>query len=282
MLKVKQIKKQYGTFTLECSMEVLPGQITGLIGKNGAGKSTTFKAILGLIKPDQGEIEVFGKDVAALTPEDWKGIGVVMGGTGFNSFLSIRSISRILRNLYEDFDESVFFEKCGKFGLPLDKKVKEFSTGMLAKLKLLTTLSHRSKLLILDEPTVGLDVVARDELLDLLRDYMAEDENRSVLISSHISTDLESLCDNIYMIHEGRIIFHEDTDVLLGEYAVLKMSEERYQRLDREYILRTKKEGYGYRCLTNQKQFYMENEPDLVLEKGSIDEVILMMGGKAE
>lgn len=137
-------------------------------------------------------------------------------------------------------------------------------------------MAHDAELLILDEPTAGLDVVAREELLGLLREYM-ETEGRSILISSHISGDLEGFCDDIYMIDKGKIILHEDTDVLLSDYAVLKMTDEQYHVLDKGYILRHKKEDFGYSCLTDQKQFYQENYPELAVERGSIDELIMMM-----
>lgn len=129
----------------------------------------------------------------------------------------------------------------------------------------------------IDEPTAGLDVIARDELLEMLRDFIEKGEERSILISSHISSDLETLCDDLYMIHQGKVIMHEDTDVLLSDYALLKVDEEEYSKLDRQYILRTKKESYGYSCLTNQKQYYAENYPQMAIEKGNIDEVITMM-----
>ena len=129
----------------------------------------------------------------------------------------------------------------------------------------------------MDEPTAGLDVIARDELLEMLREFLEKDEERSILISSHISSDLESLCDDLYMIHDGKIILHEDTDVLLSDYALLKVDAEQYSKLDKQFILRSKKETYGYSCLTNQKQYYMENYPKIAIEKGTIDEVITMM-----
>lgn len=129
----------------------------------------------------------------------------------------------------------------------------------------------------MDEPTVGLDVIARDEVLNMLREYMEENESSSILISSHISSDLESLCDDFYMIHAGKIILHEDTDVLLSDYAVLKVAEEEYEKLDQQYLIKIRKEVYGYRCLTNQKQFYMENYPDVVIENGKIDDLVVMM-----
>ena len=142
-------------------------------------------------------------------------------------------------------------------------------------------LSHNASLLILDEPTVGLDVMVRDEILDLLRSYMEEDETRSILISSHISSDLESLCDDFYMIHEGRILLHEETDVLLDRYGVLKLDPQQYANIDKRYIIKYKKETYGYRCLTDQRPYYLENYPGIALEKGNIDDLIVMMiGGK--
>lgn len=128
----------------------------------------------------------------------------------------------------------------------------------------------------MDEPTAGLDVLARDEMLTMLREYM-ETEGRSILISSHISSDLEDFCDDIYMIDDGNIVMHEETDTLLNEYGLLKVSEEQYEKLDKSYIIRSKKENFGYSCLTNEKQFYEENYPDVVIEKGSIDELIMMM-----
>ena len=148
---------------------------------------------------------------------------------------------------------------------------------MKAKLKVLAAISHDAKLLILDEPTAGLDVVARDELLDMLREYMEQDENRSILISFHISSDLETLCDDLYMIHEGKIVLHEDTDLLLSDYALLKVDAKQYESLDKQYLLRVRRENFGYRCLTNQKQFYLENYPQVAVEKGSIDELITMI-----
>ena len=147
---------------------------------------------------------------------------------------------------------------------------------MKAKLKIIIALSHDARFLILDEPTAGLDVIARDEILEMLREYM-EDESRAILISSHISSDLEGLCDDIYMIHEGEILLHEDTDVLLDEYAVIKLNEDQYNSIDKQYLMRVSKEKYGYCCLTNQKRFYQENYPGVVIEKSGIDDMILMM-----
>lgn len=276
MLKLNRVEKHYKGFDLECSMEVQKGYVTGLIGKNGAGKSTTFKAILGLIDCDGGEIEIFGKPADKLEIHDRENIGVVLADSGFNGFLTIKDYLPVLECMYRDFHKEDFKKNCRAFDLPLDKKIKEFSTGMKRKLQVLTAISHNAKLLLLDEPTAGLDVIAREELLHLLREYV-EKGDCSVLISSHISTDLENFCDDIYMIDEGKIVMHEETDILLSDYALLKVTEEQYENLDKQYILRLKREEFGYSCLTNQKQFYMENYPDVAIEKGNIDEVIMMM-----
>lgn len=282
MIQISNLRKEYNDFTLNCSMSVRPGYVTGLIGKNGAGKSTTFKALLGLIHPDGGTVELFGKDIAAVTDRDKQDLGVALSDSGFSSYLTIHDITCILRAMYQRFNQNRFWEWCQKFHLPADKRLTDFSTGMKAKLKLLVALSHEAKLLILDEPTVGLDVVARDEILGLLRDYMEEDVNRAILISSHISSDLEGLCDDFYMIHEGEIILHEETHLLLDTYALLKLTPEQFKALDKQYILKCKEESYGWHCLTNQKQFYMENYPDVVIEKGNIDDlIVLMIGGTA-
>lgn len=277
MLKIDHLRKNYTNFSLDCSLTVMPGCITGLIGQNGAGKSTTFKAVLGLISADGGNVTLLGKDIRNFTAADRQNLGVVLSDSGFSGYLTISDILPVLDSLYEHFDKTFFMEQVQNAELPLRKQIREFSTGMRAKLKVLVAISHNARFLILDEPTAGLDVIARDELLDLLREYMEADLERSILISSHISSDLESLCDDIYMIHEGHIVLHEETDVLLSDYALLKMSGEQYNALDKQYILRVKKETYGYSCLTNQKVFYAENYPDIAIEKGSIDEVISMM-----
>lgn len=277
MLKVQQLKKEYPLFSLECSLTVKAGCITGLIGQNGAGKSTTFKAILGLIYKDDGHVTLFDKNIKDLTISDKEKVGVVLSDSGFSGYLTIQDIIPILKQMYHQFDDQFFNEQVQRFQLPTNKIIKDFSTGMKAKLKVLVAISHHAKLLVLDEPTAGLDVIARDELLDMLREFMEKDEERAILISSHISSDLENLCDDLYMIHEGQVILHEDTDVLLSDYALLKVNHDQYQDLDKQFILRFKKENYGYSCLTNQKQYYMENYPQLTIEKGTIDNVITMM-----
>ncbi len=276
MLKLTNVQKSYGDFRLNCSMEVKPGCVTGLVGANGAGKSTTFKSIFNLISIDGGEIMVFGKDHHGLSTKEKEDIGVVLGKTTFSSNLTIANFLPVMSSLYRNFRKDQFIGQCNQFRLPINKKIKDFSTGMRARLNLLIAMSHAARLLVLDEPTVGLDVIARDELLDLLRQYMDEAE-RSILISSHISSDLEGLCDDIYIIHKGNIVFHEDTDVLMDKFGLLKLSEKEFNQIDRSRISYIKKENYGYQCLTAAKQFYIDNYPGMVVEKSGIDDFITII-----
>ena len=279
MLKIEHLKKTYGDFTLDCTMRVEPGCITGLVGENGAGKSTTFKAILGLISADSGTVALFGRTPDQFAKEDRQKIGVVLADSGFSGYLSVKDVLPVLKSMYTGFDQMRFEDLCRRFDIPMEKKIKEFSTGMKAKLKVIAAVTHGAELLIMDEPTSGLDVMARRDVLDILREYMEEDETRSILISSHISTDLENLCDDIYMIHDGKIILHEDTDVLMGQYGLVKVDEEQFAKLDRTYIISVRRESYGYACLTDQKQYYRENYPGVVVENGMLDEIIAMMIG---
>ena len=281
MVKVENLVKNYENFRLDVSLEIPDGTVTGIVGKNGAGKSTTIKAILGLIRPDGGLVLVNGTEASRLTGAEKDSIGVALSDSGFSSYLRVNDIICILRKMYSTFDEAFFRKNCAAQGLPFDKQIKDFSTGMRAKLRVLTAISHKADLLIMDEPTAGLDVQARNDILDLLRQYLIDHDQCSILLTSHISSDLEGLCDDIYLIHDGKIVLHEDTDAILSNYAVLKVSDEDYEKLDKSYILSSKREHFGYVCFTNEKQFYAENYPGIVMENGNIDDLILMMtGGK--
>ena len=277
MLEIKGVKKSYGEFQLDCSLNVEKGRITGLVGENGAGKSTVFKAVLGLISYDGGEI--LGKTPQELNEKEKEQMGVVLAEAGFSGYLKGKDVEAVLAKLYPKFEEEKFLQMCERYQIPLDKFLKEYSTGMKAKLNLIIALTHQADFLMLDEPTAGLDVGAREGMLDILRTYMEEEPERSILISSHISSDLEHLCDDIYVIHKGKIVLHEEMDRILEKYAMLKVSEEQYQALDKNYILKERKENFGIACLTNEKQYYTENYPEIVVESGSLDQVILMLTG---
>lgn len=281
MVEVDNLVKQYEDFSLNISLNIPGGVITGIIGKNGAGKSTLIKSILGLINPTSGNVKVFGKEVNKLTTTDKYDIGVAMAESGFSMYLTVKDVAAILKKMYPSFQTDFFADKCKQLRIPMNKQIKEFSTGMKAKLRVLVAISHEAKLLILDEPTAGLDIEARNEILDMLREYMAKDDSRSIMISSHISSDLEGLCDDIYLIHDGRLLLHEEIDNIMSNYALVKVNKNDYETIDKTYFLATKQENFGYVCLTNQKRYYLENYPKVVVENGNIDELILMMtGGK--
>lgn len=279
MVSMVSAIKQYGDYKLDISLEIPAGRVTGLVGKNGAGKSTTIKMILGLVAPDAGEVKVFGQDARKLSLENKERMGIALAEAGFSKFFAPNDIMLIMKKMYKNFDADLFTRRCKEFDIPMKKKTKEFSTGMRAKLRVLLAMCHKADLLVLDEPTAGLDVEARAEILDMLRKYMAENEERSILITSHISTDLEGLCDDIYLIDDGKVLIHEETGNLLENYGVLKLTDSRYEEIDKTYILSTKKESFGYSCITGERQFYQENYPDVVIEKSGIDELILMMTG---
>ncbi len=279
MIRLDKLTKEYKDFKLDISLELQPGTVYGLIGKNGAGKSTTIKAILGLIRPTSGTVEVLGKNPSDFTAEDKALIGACLADSGFGRTLTVNDVICILKKMYTDFNEDRFKKQCSDQGLPFDKSLGDFSTGMKAKLRVLCALCHNAKLLVLDEPTAGLDILARNDILDMLRNYMAEDEERCMLISSHISSDLEGLCDKILMIGEGRLVLEEDTDILLGKYGIIKVNDESFKTLDKSYIVSAKKQPYGYDCLTNEKQFYMENYPTTAIENSNIDSLIMLMLG---
>ena len=281
MIQINGLKKKYKDFTLDLTLDLPEGRVSGLVGKNGAGKSTTLKAILGLIQTDEGSVKVFGKDAFSLTSEDKQQLGVALSDSSFSGYLTVDAVKNILKNMYHSFDEEKFLDLSEKMKLPLNKQIKEFSTGMKAKLKVIAALCHKAKLLIMDEPTSGLDVEARNEVLDILREYLAQDDEVSLLISSHISSDLEGLCDDIYLIDEGRLLLHEQTDELLDKYGVIKADDESFEKLEKDHILAYKKEKFGYSLFTDEKEYYRENYPDLIIENGNIDDLILIMtGGK--
>ena len=264
------------------SLTVEKGKITALIGPDSAGKTTFIRMICGLMFPSEGQLKVLGEDVTKKAVEIQDRLGYMPQKFGLYEDLTCMENMNLYADLHgipKDKREERFKKLFVMTGLATftERLAGKLSGGMKQKLGLACTLVRSPELLLLDEPTAGLDVMARESILNLFREYMEEDGERTILISSHISSDLEGLCDDLYMIHNGKIVLHEETDVLLGEYAVLKVDEEQYQTLDKQYILSRKKEAFGYQLLTNQKQFYLENYPKVVVENGTIDEAILMM-----
>lgn len=276
MLKVRGLKKNYGDFCLDVSLEVKKGYITGLIGRNGAGKSTLFKGIMGLIRPEGGDIEIFADGPLYNEVQKKQRIGAIFADSGFSQYFNIKEIASLMESMYPTFDKKSFFERCKAWELPLNKSIKKFSSGMLAKLKIIAATSYDARLLILDEPTAGLDVVARSDMADMIREYMMDGE-RAVLISSHIAGDIENLCDDVYLIEEGQILLHEETDTIRDGYGILKMTYDQFENIDKEYLLKIKKEKIGIMALTDRRSYYEENYPEIIIEKGNVDDIISLM-----
>lgn len=277
MIIMENVVVEYPEFELNCTLKVEKGMITGLVGENGAGKTTSFKSLLGLIAIDSGLIMIDGVPVEKLDSSDKEKIGTVLSDSFFNEIYTVKDINLLLKSFYKNYDESYFSAMCQQFNLPLEQKIKEFSTGMKAKLKTITALSHKAQILILDEPTSGLDVNARYEIVNLLQDYLEQYPECCVLISSHISSDLEILCDDIYFLKNGKVTFHEETDVLLDTYGVLKVDENILRNIDNDFLLYKIETSYGFEFLTNQSMFYKENYPDLIIEKPTIDQTLLII-----
>lgn len=234
-LIVSGLTKTYKDFMLnEVSFSVPCGSIVGLIGENGAGKSTAINAVLGLIQKEAGSICVLGKE--QLDNEIKEQIGVVYDGNNYPEIFSARKLNRVMKAIYHSWEEHTFLNLLKKFSLPADKPIKQFSKGMKMKLAIAVALSHNSKLLILDEATSGLDPVIRDDILDILLDF-AQDETHSILISSHITTDLEKIADYIVFIHEGQVVFSKPKDELIEQYGIIKCGAAQFEALDKLDII---------------------------------------------
>ena len=248
-LEIKNLTKAYPGFTLDNLNLTLPsGCILGLIGENGAGKSTTIKLILDMIHKDSGSIIILGKDNTdsiELTKED---IGVVMDEVGIPECLTVKQVGNVMKNTFCNWDDAEYARLVQKLALPDKKQFKEFSRGMKMKLGIAIALSHKAKLLILDEATSGLDPVVRDEVVEMFSDF-TRDENHSILISSHIVSDLEKLCDYVAFLHKGKLLLCEEKDQLLAEYGLIHCTAEEIQNLPAEAIKYKKENPYGIEAM---------------------------------
>lgn len=241
-IETTNLSKHYRSFTLDKINLTLPsGCIMGLVGENGAGKTTTIKLLLKMIRKDSGEIKLLGQDYTACSMED---IGVVTEENGFPKSLNASEMNKIFKNIYKNWDKEIYFGYLRQFEIPLDKKIKTFSKGMKMKLYIATALAHDAKLLILDEATSGLDPVVRNEILDIFNEF-TRDEEHSVLISSHIVSDLEKICDYIAFMHKGKLILCEEKDKLLYDYCMIPCNERMLESLHEEDILSVHKSNYG-------------------------------------
>lgn len=276
ILEIKNLSKKYDGFELKnVNIELPKGTIMGFIGENGAGKSTTIKAILNVIKRDSGQIKVLGLDNMEDEKYIKENIGVVLDDSFLSEYLNPIDINKIMKNIYTSWDEKLYFKYIDRFKLPKEKKSKDYSTGMKMKLKIAVALSHHPRLLILDEPTSGLDPVARNEILDIFQDFI-QDENHGIFVSSHITTDLEHIADYITFINNGEIIFTETRDELLENYAVVKCSKEEFNKIDKKDYIKFKKNRYGYEVLINNKQKFKKNYDISVIDKPTIEDIMLI------
>ena len=274
-IELQNVSKKYKDFTLKnISFNVPEGCVVGLIGENGAGKTTTIKSILNITKAD-GIVKIFGKDSKENENEIKEKIGVVLDDSFLSDYLTAKQINSIMKDIYKTWDENKYKRLLRQFNLPEDKLIKEFSSGMKMKLKIVTAISHHPKLLILDEPTSGLDPVARNEILDIFREYIQEDETRSILISTHITTDLEHISDYIVFIEKGKIIFNLPTNELLENYGIIKCSKNDFLKLDENDYISYQKGQYQYEVLTSNRNTIKNKYNITTIDKPSIEDIML-------
>lgn len=273
-IEVKNLTKKYNDFTLDNISFYLPeGSIMGLVGENGAGKSTTIKLIMNAISRDSGEINVLGCDNQSPGFEKLKNeIGVVLDEAYFPEVITAANVNSIMKHTYSNWDEKAYFDYLNKFSLPKDKVFKDFSRGMKMKLAIAVALSHNPRLLILDEATSGLDPMVRDEILEIFNDF-TRDERNSILLSSHIISDLEKICDYIAFIHKGRLMLFEEKDRLLEEYTVIKVSKSDFEALPPEAVKGKKVTNFCVEALVLKHRI----PPSLETQHTTLEDIVLFL-----
>lgn len=273
-IKIKNLTKKFGNFRLgPLDLEVKKGAITGFIGENGAGKSTTIKLILDVISRDGGTIEIFGKELGDLSVDEKYKLGFVFDDLFLPGSMKVNEIEKMHSLLYKDYwEEGTFYEFIDNFALPIDIPINTFSRGMKMKLGLALAMSHGAEILILDEPTSGLDPVVRDDFLDILLDFI-QDENHTVLISSHILSDLEKIADYIAFIHKGELIFNEEKDGLSEKYGLVSLGDEEFESLDKNALVGVRKHQFGRECLVKREKM----PENFDIERPSIEDIMVYM-----
>ena len=275
ILEVKNLCKKYNQFELKNVNLTLPkGMIMGLIGENGAGKTTTIKSILNLTN-STGEINIFGLNVKKYDKKIKEDIGVVLNENFFSEYLNPKDINKIMKNIYKNWDEKLYFKYLEDFKLPQNKISKEFSSGMKMKLKIAVALAHHPKLLILDEPTSGLDPVARSEILDIFQDFIQNGEN-SIFVSSHITSDLEHIADYITFINDGEIVLSKTRDELLEEYGIVKCSKAEFEKINKKDYVKYKVNRYEYDVLVENKSEFKRKYDFNVIDRPTLEDIMLI------
>ena len=273
VIEIKKVSKAYANFQLKNVDFCVPkGSIVGLVGQNGAGKTTLIKIILEIIHKDSGEV-IFWDNVAPFLAK--QEIGVVLDDSFFPEILKINDIRIIMKNIYASWDDALFSEYLKKFQLVNNQPLKELSKGMRKKLEIITALAHHPKLLILDEPTSGLDPVVRNEILDLFLEFI-EDGEHSILFSSHITSDLETVADYIVFIHDGSLVFEEAVEVILSEYGIIRCGNEEQVDVDSSTVICQCKEKYQTSILVKNKEKINNKHKELVIDKATIEDIMLM------
>ena len=275
LLQVNNLTKQYGNFKLDhVSFTIPKGTIMGLVGENGAGKSTTIKAILDLIRKDEGTVTFWGQQLSS-SMQLKENIGVVFDEINFYQTLTPLRVGKIAGASYRQWNDKIYKEYLKRFNLPIDEKIKEMSRGMKMKLSIAVALSHNPKLLILDEATSGLDPVMRDDILDIFLDFV-QDENHSVLLSSHITTDLEKVADYITFIHHGKVAFSKTKDELRYNYGIIRCGTDFFNKLDKKEILAYRKEAYQWDVLVADKDKARRKYKNAVVDNATIDDILVL------
>ena len=268
-IELKEVLKDYGDFKLNnISFKVPEGCICGFLGQNGAGKTSTIKLILDIIKSDSGEIKVFGQDVDDLS-QIKDDIGVVYDEMGFHDFLTAKDINIIMKNVYKNWEEETFFEYMKRFALPMKKPCGKFSRGMRMKLQIAVALSHQAKLLIMDEPTSGLDPIVRNEILQIFQEYIME-EDHTILLSSHITGDLERIADMVTFINGGKIILSGNKEEILEKHGLVKCKKSEIESIEKEDVVSVRQSSFGVELLVKDREFFKKKYPDKVIEETTL------------
>lgn len=275
ILEIDNLSKDYGDFVLDRVSFLLPrGVIMGLIGENGAGKSTTINCILNEIQKSSGKVLIFGKDHISDEIEIKSKLGVVFDENHFPDIFTPMEIGKYMSGIYPGWEWVVYRQFLEKFELPKDKKIKDYSKGMKVKLAFAVALSHKAELLILDEATSGLDPIIRDDVLDMLIDFV-QDESHSVLVSSHIISDLEKVADYITFLHKGKVIFSHEKDDLVDNYGIVSCGAAIFDKLDKTEIIAYRKEDYQYKVLVKNQDKAAKNYPKAIVSPATIEEIML-------
>lgn len=274
-IEIKNLTKQYDKgFKLgPIDLNIPQGIIVGLIGENGAGKTTLIKSILNIIHKDNGEIKLFD---GLSTEEALENIGVVLDNSFFPEILTAKDVESVMKDTYRNWDSKLFFKYLEDFKIETNKQIKTFSKGMRKKLEIAVSLAHHPKLLILDEPTSGLDPVVRDEVLDLFLDFL-QDEDHTILLSTHITSDLEHIADRIIFIKDGSIALEKDKDEILDNYGILKCDEKTFEKLEKEDILYYKKEKYDIKVLVENKNKISKKYKNCTVDKVTLEDLMILM-----